>query len=359
MHVTPSTQGRSGPLVSLVIPAYNETDVLPQLFDRVRRALESVTPDHEVIMVDDGSEDGTWEILAEQCQADSRWKAVGLSRNFGHQRAVMAGLDVARGQAVVIMDADLQDPPEIIPQFVDKWREGYDVVYGVRRKRKEGALKRAAYTLFYRVLCRLASVNIPRDSGDFGLMDQRVVGALRRMPERNRFIRGLRAWVGLRQIGLEYERNTRAAGTPKYTFAKLLNLAYTGILSFSHMPLRLASVLGVVASMLGLAWALYILLWRVFSDEELPGYATTMLAILLLGGAQLLCLGVLGEYLGQIYDEVKQRPPYLVASLVGFEEGESGGAASGVQTVRGSTPESAELGRPTLSPSGHGTSDPN
>lgn len=309
------------PLLSVVFPVYNERESLDQLVARARPVLEKATQGRfEVIFVDDGSRDGSAEILDRVSASDSRFKVIHFSRNFGHQPALQAGLDAARGEAVVLMDADLQDPPELIAALVEKWREGFDVVYAVRRKRKEAVWKRLAYATFYRTLRIIADVDMPAEAGDFSLMDRRVVDALAAMPERNRFLRSLRSWVGFRQTGVEYERDARGAGTTKYTLRKLIALAMAGYLGFSSFPLRLASWLGILAAMVGFI----VTVWVVFSkltDPTVPqGWASLSALILFMGGVQLMMLGILGEYLRRVYDEVRNRPLYVVQSRVGFTE---------------------------------------
>lgn len=307
-------------MISVVIPCYNEEAVLEALYCRLTQAASTWGHEYEVIVVDDGSVDGTWEKLVAIHRRDPRWRAIRFSRNFGHQTAISAGLMEVRGEAAVILDADLQDPPEVVNEFLAKWREGYQVVYGIRRRRKEGPLKKAAYFLFYRILRSIASTPIPVDSGDFCLMDRRVVDILNRMPERNRFVRGLRAWTGFRQIGVEYERQARAAGKPQYTLKKLLQLAVDGIFSFSVWPLRLATRLGLLVSTLAFLGVVFTFLQRIYADwfdkylglRPVPGFATTVIAILFLGGVQLICLGIIGEYIGRIYEEVKGRPPWII-----------------------------------------------
>jgi dolichol-phosphate mannosyltransferase len=268
----------------------------------------------------------TWELIRTIVERDPRWRAIRFARNFGHQAAVSAGLAHADGDAVIVMDADLQDPPEELHRFIAKWREGYEVVYAVRHKRKEGLLKRALYLFFYRLLARLAETPIPLDSGDFCLMDRKVVDLLRAMPERNRFVRGLRAWVGFRQIGLSYERQARAGGKPQYNLRKLIQLARDGVFSFSSSPLRLATRLGSVVSLVAFVGTVFTLAQRLFADwfarigmAPPPGFATIVMAILFLGGVQLLCLGIIGEYIGRIYDEVKGRPHWIVWESAGFD----------------------------------------
>ncbi len=311
--------------ISLVIPCYNEELVLPKLFDRLTNAAQNWNKDWEVVCVDDGSKDKTWEILNSQSKLDPRWKAISFSRNFGHQTAISCGLEHAFGDAIIVLDADLQDPPEELHRYISKWEEGYDVVYAIRQKRKESAPKRFGYWLFYRLLSKLIDFEIPLDTGDFSIMDKKVVEVLKTMPERNRFVRGLRAWSGFRQIGLEYERHERAAGETKYPFKKLLKLAFDGIFSFSTVPLTITSYFGLGISFVALLGVLFTLLQRVFEHEfsiigigPVPGYATTLISVLFLGGVQLISLGIIGHYLSRIYDEVKGRPQWIIKDKTGF-----------------------------------------
>jgi dolichol-phosphate mannosyltransferase len=314
-------------MISLVVPCYNEQEVLYKLYDRVSPVLEKIGDDYEVILIDDGSVDRSLSIMEEIHGRDSRWKVLSFSRNFGHQTAVSAGIHYSSGDCVVVIDADLQDPPELIPDLVAKWQEGYQVVYAVRKKRKEGIVKKFCYAAFYRLLACSSNISIPLDSGDFCLMDRAVVERIRSMPESNRFIRGLRAWVGFRQTGVEYERDARAAGKPSYTWRKLIHLAFDGIFSFSTMPLRMMTVFGLVISAFSFLFALYNFIQRIFADffmqynfKLVPGFATTIIAIFFLGGVQLICLGVIGEYIGRIYDEVKRRPLWVVKRSMGISE---------------------------------------
>jgi dolichol-phosphate mannosyltransferase len=300
--------------------------VLPELFRRVTSAGQTWGCDWEAVCVDDGSADRTWELIVRQHQRDSRWLGLSLSRNFGHQSAVSAGLFHAQGDAVVVLDADLQDPPEVLSRFLEKWRAGFQVVYGVRTLRKEGWFKRACYWGFYRLLARVSPTNIPLDSGDFCLMDRRVVEVLRQMPERNRFVRGLRAWAGFRQVGVEYERDARLAGEAKYTLRRLSRLALDGLFSFSTVPLSLVSQAGLWISGLALLGILWTLTTKLFSDyfaqwgfPPVQGFTTIVISVLFLGGIQLLSLGIIGEYLGRVYDEVKRRPPWVIADSAGVE----------------------------------------
>jgi glycosyltransferase involved in cell wall biosynthesis len=308
-------------LLSVVIPCYNEAAVLPLLHERLTTVLPGLGPRWEVIFVDDGSTDDTWRLLVELDDPEGRFRAVGLSRNFGHQTAVAAGLAHARGDAVAVLDADLQDPPELLGECLRHWEAGDDVVYLVRQKRKESWLKRSLYAAFYRVLDRLSAVPIPRDSGDFCLMDRRVVDVLASMPERHLFLRGLRAWTGFRQRALPYERPARAAGETKYPFLKLVSLASDGLFSFSVIPLRLATWFGLLCVLLAAGWGLFVVAWRVLgfsflghTASELPGWTGGVLLAVLFGSIQLIVLGVLGEYVGRIYEETKARPRWVVRS---------------------------------------------
>lgn len=312
--------------LSIVIPCHNEAAVLPQLIDRLERVCSALNYDYEVVCVDDGSTDDTWPLLAEQHAKNNRWKCVCLSRNFGHQLALSCGMSFARGDAVIVMDADLQDPPEELPRFIEKWEAGYDVVYAVRTRRKEGLIKRMAYSAFYKLLRTMVNFEIPLDSGDFCIMSRRMVDTLNAMPERNRFIRGMRAWSGFRQCGLTYERAERAAGKPSYTFRKLLELALNGIFAFSAFPLKLASHFGMLVSLLALVGVVFTFLQRIFKDSfaqwglaPVPGFATIVISILFLGGVQLIFLGIIGEYLFRIYDEVKRRPLWLIREACGLD----------------------------------------
>jgi len=313
-------------LVSVLIPCFNEEEVLDQLAERLTRAAESWGVPWEVVLVDDGSTDSTWSSIEEFHRRDPRFKGIALARNFGHQTALWTAIHAAGGDVVVVLDADLQDPPEQLSPFFDKWAEGFDVVYAIRRNRKEGVLLRATYFLFYRLLRSLSETRIPLDSGDFCVMDRVVVDELRRMPESQRFVRGLRSWVGFRQVGVEYDRAARAAGEPKYTVHKLIGLALDGLLSFSTVPLRLATYFGLSVSVLAFLGAAFTLLQRLFAEQferiglgPVPGFATIVISILFLGGIQLLCLGILGEYLARIYENVKGRPPWVIRATAGIE----------------------------------------
>jgi glycosyltransferase involved in cell wall biosynthesis len=336
---------RTGTLLSVVIPCYNEEQVLPLLYERVSAAAQTWALPYEVILVDDGSHDGSWGRMQDIHDRDPRWKMVALARNFGHQTALWAGLHLASGDVIAVLDADLQDPPEILPKFLEKWQEGYDVVYAVRQTRPEGRVKRAAYAAFYRILSVLSDTAIPLDAGDFCVMDRRVLDVLKTMPERNRFVRGLRAWVGFRQIALPYDRGERAAGEAKYTFRKLMQLAFDGLLSFSAHPLRLATYFGILVSGLSVVMVCFTLAQRLFSEQfarwglaPVPGFATIVISIFFLGGVQLMCLGLLGEYLGRVYEDVKHRPMWVSRAALGVDDPLSPRSGLGGRESLGGTP---------------------
>ena len=306
------------PLVSIAVPVCDEIESLPVLLTRLKQVFDHRPERLEIILVDDGSRDGSAELMDRACVEDPRIKVLHLSRNFGHQAAITAGLDHARGDAVILMDADLQDPPEVLPRFIERWREGYQVVYGIRRKRKEAAWKRLGYHLFYRLLVRVASIDIPPDSGDFCLIDRCVVDEIVGLPEVSRFMRGLRSWAGWKQVGVPFERDRRFGGEPKYTLRGLIRLAAQGFVSFSVTPLRLATKIGFTMAALSLAAAVvYLTLWITGVGDWPAGFATIVLLICLLFGIQFILIGILGEYVGSIHAEVKRRPPYVVARRTG------------------------------------------
>ncbi|WP_309743738.1 MULTISPECIES: glycosyltransferase family 2 protein [unclassified Chamaesiphon] len=304
------------PKYSLVIPIYNEESTIPALYQRVSAVMDGLDDTSELILVNDGSQDRTLELLRALHERDSRVVYLSLARNFGHQIAVTAGLNYVRGKAIIVLDGDLQDPPELIPDLLALWQQGYQVVYAQRTKRvREGWFKRLCAFAFYRVLKHLADVEIPTDTGDFCLMDRQVVDLLNQMPERNRYLRGLRAWVGFKQIALEFDRDSRFAGEVKYTFAKSLGLAINGLVSFSSVPLRLSTYLGLFSAVLAIVMAILVLYWRVFTNSTLTGFATIAIAIFFLGAVQLISIGILGEYIGRIYEEVKHRPLYTLSEV--------------------------------------------
>ncbi|EHJ12303.1 glycosyltransferase family 2 protein [Crocosphaera watsonii] len=302
------------------MPCYNEEEVIPITHNRLIFVLEEITPQFELIYIDDGSQDETPNHLRQLQQHDQRVKVVFLSRNFGHQMAITAGLDHVSGDAVVLIDADLQDPPEVIKEMVNRWYEGYDVVYGVRTDRQgETPFKLWSAKAFYRMMNRLSDVPIPLDTGDFRLMDRRVVEALKIMPERDRFLRGMVSWVGFRQVAVSYQRSPRIAGVSKYPLFKMIRFAADGILSFSLVPLRIAIWVGLLTVALSFLGILYALFVRLFTLSWVPGWTISFIAILFIGGIQLIFLGVIGEYIGRIYREDKRRPLYLVRESLGFE----------------------------------------
>lgn len=303
------------PAISIVIPVFNEQENLQILHQRLTHVMEEAGPDYEIVFVDDGSRDGSLKLLKEMAVKDERIVVIELARNFGHQVAISAGIDHARGRGVIIMDADLQDPPEVLPRFIEKWREGHDVVYAVRTNRKEAWLKRSAYNFFYRLLQRIADIEIPLDAGDFCIMDRRVVDILVGMPERNRFVRGIRSWVGLDQVGLAYEREARYAGEPKFTLTRLVYLALDGLISFSYVPLRMISLLGLGVSLVSIFLAIGYTIQKLTRGLSPPGFATTVVAIFFLAGIQLITIGVIGEYVGRIFEEVKRRPLYIIRQV--------------------------------------------
>jgi polyisoprenyl-phosphate glycosyltransferase len=301
--------------LSVAIPLFNEQDVLPLLLERLNAVLDALPGGpHQIVLVDDGSSDGTRELM-QRAADDPRVTAVFLSRNFGHQAALTAALDYVDGDATVVMDADLQDAPEMIPAFVEHHLAGNDVVYAKRVDRKESALLRASYYLYYRLAAGLSGNRLPVDAGDFSLMSRRVVDLLRSMPERHRYLRGLRAWTGFRQIGIDVDRGPRAAGTSKYGLRQLFRLAFDGIFAFSVVPLRAAAVTGAVAMLAATMYGFYALAARLFFDRSPQGFTTIILAIIFLSGVQLLFLGIIGEYLGRLYEEVKGRPVYVVSEV--------------------------------------------
>lgn len=308
-------------MYSFLVPLYNEEETLPELVRRLGAIANSLDSPTEIVLVNDGSRDNSAELLRQFQQQDSRICYISLARNFGHQIAVTAGLHFVRGDVVVILDADLQDPPELIPEMILQWRSGFQVVYAQRRARaQESIWKRGFAFVFYRVLAQLSNVEIPIDTGDFCLLDRSVVEVLNRMPERTRYLRGLRSWVGFRQVAVMFDRDPRFAGSVKYTFRKSFKLAISGIVSFSQVPLRLAMYVGLLAALVALMMALLILYWRIFvPNSPLAGFTMILVAIFFLGAVQLVSIGILGEYIGRIYEEVKGRPLYTVAEVSGFE----------------------------------------
>lgn len=308
--------------VSVAIPVFNEEAVLPELLRRLGAVLDGLPGGpHEVVFVDDGSRDRTLDVLTAAIATDPRIRVVVFSRNFGHQPAFGAGLAHARGDVVVLMDGDLQDPPEAIPRFLEQHQAGYDVVYARRVGRKEGLGFRFAYALAYRLINRLSDIPLPLDAGDFALLSRRVVDAVNHLPERQRYLRGLRAWVGFRQIGIEVERGARFAGEAKYTVGDLIRLAVDGMLAFSVAPLRAAAVVGALSVLASVLFAIYAVYVRLVHGHTPEGFTALLVAVTFLGGVQLFFLGVVGEYVGRIFEETKGRPSYLVAQVLEHADG--------------------------------------
>jgi polyisoprenyl-phosphate glycosyltransferase len=301
---------------SIVAPAVNEEDTLPHFYERVVAVMEQVGEPFELVLINDGSSDGTFRVMRALHERDPRVRVVDFSRNFGHQIAISAGLDYARGDAVIIIDSDLQDPPEVIPQLIARWKAGVEVVYAQRARRTgETRFKLLTAAAFYRLIARITSVEIPRDTGDFRLLDRRVVQTLVTMREHHRFMRGLSAWVGFRQEAVPYDRHERFAGTTKYPLRKMIRFALDAITAFSYAPLQLATSFGFLLAALSLVGIVVAIIVRVFGGA-IQGQGTTLIAVLFLGGIQLIFLGIIGEYLGRIYDEVRARPLYIVREVL-------------------------------------------
>jgi dolichol-phosphate mannosyltransferase len=302
------------PTFSIIAPVYNEKDCLDVLVSRISEVMETTKEPWELVIVDDGSQDGSTEIIRRLAKQDSRVRPVIFARNFGHQVAVTAGMDYSRGKAVVIIDADLQDPPEVILEMIEKWKEGYQVVYAVRAEREgETWFKRTTASVFHRLISKITDINIPLDTGDFRLMDRKVVDVMGKMRETHRFLRGMSSWVGFKQIGVSYKRAARFAGKTKYPVKKMLGLALNAITSFSYFPLQLATYLGFISAGISILAIPIVIIVRLITQQAFLGQATTLIAVLFFGGVQLISLGILGEYVGRIYDEVKGRPLYIVS----------------------------------------------
>lgn len=310
--------------LSVVIPVYNEADVLDLCLSKVQAVLsEAALSSWEVIVVDDGSSDDTRRLIKEAAERDPRIRAILLSRNFGHQAAITAGLIAATGEAVAIIDADLQDPPELLPQMLKKLKEGYDVAYGIRTDRKEGALRKLGYRWYYRLASSISEGSIPRNAGDFCVMSRRAVDELNQLPERRRYVRGLRSWLGFGQIGIPYGRAARARGRSAYTWTKLAQLAESGFVSTSRIPLKASSYMGLSLAGLGFLWAAKVLLFKLVYGSAPSGFTTLMIAVLVLGGAQLISVGILGFYLGRVLDQVENRPDYVIEKTYNLDPNRS------------------------------------
>jgi len=318
-----NTSVRVRPVFSVVVPIWNEEAVIPELYRRVIETMDITGESWELICINDGSHDRSLQMLIELRAQDERVKVIDFSKNFGHQIAITAGADYAEGDAVIVMDADLQDPPDVVLRMIEQWRAGYEVVYAVRAKREgETWFKLLTAKLFYRLMQRISDVNIPLDAGDFRLMDRRVVLAMRQLREKYRFMRGLSSWVGFKQIGVEYERAERYAGETKYPLRKMLRLALNAITSFSYLPLQLATYFGFALAFVSLVGIVLTIFLRLSGSSAFAGQATTLVSVLFLGGIQLIFLGIIGEYLGRIYDEVKARPLYIVSRAYGLAQAE-------------------------------------
>jgi glycosyltransferase involved in cell wall biosynthesis len=319
----------TGFFLSIVIPLHNEEDILPELLRRTRLVLDQIAGGpHEIVFVDDGSTDRTFVILEQAAKEDPRIQVISLSRNFGHQAAITAALDYVVGEAAVVMDGDLQDVPEVIPQFVEKYQEGYEVVYAQRVRRKESWPLRICYFVFYRMMAKLSDVRLPLDSGDFGLISRRVINQVRRMPEHHRYLRGMRSWVGFRQTGVPVEREERHSGKSKYSLSRLVKLATDGMFAFSIVPIRAAALLGAAAIGVSMLYVFYALYFRFFLNQSPQGFTALIAAVTFLSGVLLFFLGVIGEYVGRIYEETKARPIYIVDRFAGTLKNRPGEAST-------------------------------
>lgn len=312
-------------LYSVVVPVYNEAEVIFETYGRLKGVMDALKEPYEIIFVNDGSHDKTAFIIGQFCETDPNIKLIDFSRNFGHQTAITAGMDFSEGNAVVVIDADLQDPPEVIPLMIDKWKEGFDVVYGKRLERKgESLFKKITAKVFYRFLKNMTDVDIPVDTGDFRLIDRKVCDALKAVCERNRYVRGIISWLGFRQTGIEFVRERRFAGSTKYPLKKMLKFAFDAVTSFSYRPLKLASYVGSLLSVLSFLYLITVLLQRIFVKEStVQGWASTLAVSLFFNGVVLIMLGIIGEYIGRIYDEVKGRPLYVIRELKNIKDGKS------------------------------------
>ena len=309
--------------LSVVIPVYNSAEIFPELYSRLVNTLVSTVNSFEIIAVVDGCVDDSADVIANFCKKDSQLKLVELSRNFGHQSAITAGLELTSGEMIIVMDDDLEDPPEILPKFIEKAQEGYDVVYGIRKKRKVSLFRRFSYHIFYRLLNIFSEVEMPYDAGDFSLMGRPVVEYLNSMPESNRYLRGMKTWLGFSQVGIEYERGVRTTGESGYSMTKYIKFAIDAILSFSYKPLTYVSLTGLIISFISFVLGLRLIILKIFkSIPDVPGWASLMVVVLFIGGAQLLSIGIVGQYIAKIYDETKKRPRYVIRRKIGFDKDE-------------------------------------
>ena len=307
--------------LSVVIPVYNSATIFPELYRRLLNTLDSTANSFEIIAVVDGCEDNSVDVIANFCKKDNQLKLVELSRSFGEEAAVTAGIELASGEMVIVMDDDLEDPPEVLPKFIEKAKEGYDVVYGIIKRRKVSALLRATYFLFYRVLNIFTDIKMPTDAGSFCLMKRPVVNALNDMPETNRYIRGMRAWLGFNQIGIEYERDERYAGSSGYNFFKYLKFGFDGIFSFSYKPLHYVTIIGSMVALISIILGARLIILKLMDRVvEVPGWVSLMVVMLFLGGVQIIAIGIVGQYIARVYDETKQRPKFVVKQLIGFDK---------------------------------------
>ena len=308
-------------IYSVIVPVFNEEEVLYEFYKRLTKTMEELKEKYESIFVNDGSKDKSLEIMEKIHSEDERIKIIDFSRNFGHQIAITAGMDYASGEAVILIDADLQDPPEIIPRFVEKWKQGFDIVYGIRKEREgEPILKKVTAALFYRILKKITSIDIPADAGDFRLIDRKTIDIFKKIREKNRFIRGLSSWVGFNQIGVTYKREKRFAGYTKYPFKKMLTFAFDAIFSFTNLPLRIATIFGFFVAGLSFSYIIYLLILNVFFNTPIQGPTSLITGVLFLGGVQLISIGIIGEYVGRISEEVKNRPLYIINKIIDKEK---------------------------------------
>ncbi len=306
---------------SVVVPVYNEEEVILESYKRLKAVMDTIREPYEIVFVNDGSRDKTAIIINEICEMDKTIRFIDFSRNFGHQIAITAGMDYTEGDAVIVIDADLQDPPEVIPKMIEKWKEGYDVVYGKRAQRKgETFFKQFTAKVFYRLLVRMTDVDVPLDTGDFRLIDRKVCNALKKVNEKNRYIRGIISWLGFKQTGVEFTRDKRFAGETKYPFKKMLRFAFDAITSFSYKPLKLASYAGMLLSVFSFVYLLVVVYQKLFTDRTQPGWASILAVNLFFNGIILIILGIIGEYIGRIYDEAKGRPLYIVRQIKNFSD---------------------------------------